>query len=73
MQHMPDRLEAIAVYWTMRPFNSLSHHPELFCFRVVHFTMFAMTGFARNMSHIVMGTDDMRKAKTTNCSLLDVG
>lgn len=29
-------------------------------FLVVHVTLVAMTGFARNMNHIVMGTDDLR-------------
>src|SRR6185312_3585784 len=35
---------------------------SFFAFLVVHFTLVAMTGFARNMNHIVMGTDDMGKA-----------
>ncbi len=29
-------------------------------FLVVHITLVVMTGFARNMNHIVMGTDDLR-------------
>jgi hypothetical protein len=29
-----------------------------FAFLVVHVTLIVMTGFARNMNHIVMGTDD---------------
>ena len=35
---------------------------SFFAFLVVHFTLVAMTGFARNMNHIVMGTDDMGSA-----------
>ncbi len=31
-------------------------------FLVVHVTLVVMTGFARNMNHIVMGTDDLRPA-----------
>jgi DMSO/TMAO reductase YedYZ molybdopterin-dependent catalytic subunit/thiosulfate reductase cytochrome b subunit len=31
-------------------------------FLVVHVTLVAMTGFVRNMNHIVMGTDDYRSA-----------
>ena len=30
------------------------------CFIVVHVTLIALTGFARNMNHIVLGTDDLR-------------
>ena len=30
------------------------------CFIVVHVTLVVMTGFERNMNHIVLGTDDMR-------------
>ena len=30
------------------------------CFLVVHVTLVAITGFVRNMNHIVMGTDDYR-------------
>jgi len=29
-----------------------------FSFIVVHVTLIVMTGFVRNMNHIVMGTDD---------------
>ena len=29
-------------------------------FIVVHVTLVALTGFARNMNHIVLGTDDLR-------------
>ncbi len=32
---------------------------SFFAFLVVHFALVAMTGFARNMNHIVMGTDDL--------------
>ncbi len=31
---------------------------SFFAFLVVHVTLIAMTGFARNMNHIVLGTDD---------------
>jgi methionine sulfoxide reductase catalytic subunit len=31
-------------------------------FLIVHVTLVVMTGFARNMNHIVMGTDDLRPA-----------
>ena len=31
-----------------------------FAFIVVHVTLIALTGFRRNMNHIVMGTDDLR-------------
>jgi sulfoxide reductase catalytic subunit YedY len=31
-------------------------------FIVVHITLIALTGFARNMNHIVLGTDDLRPA-----------
>jgi DMSO/TMAO reductase YedYZ molybdopterin-dependent catalytic subunit/thiosulfate reductase cytochrome b subunit len=31
-------------------------------FLIVHVTLVAMTGFVRNMNHIVMGTDDYRRA-----------
>jgi methionine sulfoxide reductase catalytic subunit len=30
------------------------------CFIVVHITLIALTGFQRNMNHIVLGTDDLR-------------
>ncbi len=33
---------------------------SFFAFIVVHVTLVAMTGFARNMNHIVLGTDDRR-------------
>jgi DMSO/TMAO reductase YedYZ molybdopterin-dependent catalytic subunit len=33
---------------------------NFFAFIVVHLTLIAMTGFARNMNHIVLGTDDLR-------------
>ena len=32
---------------------------SFFAFLVVHVTLVVMTGFARNMNHIVMGTDDL--------------
>ncbi len=31
-------------------------------FTIVHVTLVALTGFARNMNHIVLGTDDLRPA-----------
>ncbi len=30
------------------------------CFIVIHVTLIALTGFERNMNHIVLGTDDLR-------------
>jgi sulfoxide reductase catalytic subunit YedY len=30
------------------------------CFVVIHVTLIALTGFERNMNHIVLGTDDLR-------------
>jgi len=33
---------------------------SFFAFLVVHVTLIVMTGFARNMNHIVMGSDDQR-------------
>ena len=33
---------------------------SFFAFLVVHVTLVVMTGFARNMNHIVLGTDDQR-------------
>ena len=33
---------------------------SFFAFIVVHVTLVVMTGFARNMNHIVLGTDDQR-------------
>ena len=32
------------------------------CFVMVHVTLVVITGFARNMNHIVLGTDDLRPA-----------
>jgi methionine sulfoxide reductase catalytic subunit len=32
------------------------------CFVIVHVTLVVMTGFERNMNHIVLGTDDLRPA-----------
>ena len=32
---------------------------SFFAFIVVHVTLVVMTGFVRNMNHIVMGTDDL--------------
>ena len=34
---------------------------SFFAFIVVHVTLIVMTGFARNMNHIVLGTDDQRR------------
>jgi DMSO/TMAO reductase YedYZ molybdopterin-dependent catalytic subunit/thiosulfate reductase cytochrome b subunit len=34
---------------------------SFFAFIVVHVTLIVMTGFARNMNHIVMGTDDQNR------------
>jgi hypothetical protein len=31
---------------------------SFFAFIIVHVTLIMMTGFARNMNHIVLGTDD---------------
>ena len=37
---------------------------SLFAFIVVHVTLIVMTGFVRNMNHIVMGTDDQNRLGT---------
>jgi methionine sulfoxide reductase catalytic subunit len=38
---------------------------SFFAFIVVHVTLIVMTGFARNMNHIVMGTDDQNRLGMT--------
>ena len=42
----------------IRQIHPFPHHAQLRGFLVVHVTLVVMTGFARNMNHIVMGTDD---------------
>jgi len=54
--------------WFTKPFGGRQGARSLhfilmntyFAFLVVHVTLVALTGFRRNMNHIVMGTDDLR-------------
>ena len=43
-----------------RPVAPLPHHVRFLAFTFAHVTMVVLTGFGRNMNHIVMGTDDAR-------------
>ncbi len=39
--------------------HPLPHDAQFLAFLVVHVTLVVMTGFVRNMNHIVLGTNDL--------------